>query len=180
MRRRVGLLLAGLGLAAAGPLSGQGKPIELGIDGGFTTQLTDPKVSTIGLPVQQVRVGFFATDRVEIEPALAFNWIKYSGEDALTTIGLDVGVAVHFSTDTERPRAYLRPMVGLDHAAAGGSSSTALSAGGGVGVKVPIRSASHLEFRLEAGYIHGFKHETDGVPASDRLRLLFGLSFLTK
>lgn len=179
MRVTMAAVAVGLGLAVAGPLSAQGRPIELGLDAGFSADLKEPKYSSIEFPIQQLRVGFFVSDMLEIEPALSFNWIKFSGEDATTLVSGTLGVLFHFSADASGTRVYVRPLAGISHVAPGGNlnSTTAYAAGAGLGVKVPIPSAAHFEFRLEGGYVHGFKND---VPASDIVQLLVGFSFLTK
>lgn len=180
MRNRIAVVAVGLGLAVAGPLSAQGRPIELGLDAGFSTDLTEPKSSSIEFPIHQVRIGFFASDLFEIEPALSFNWIKPQDEDAFTLVSADLGLLIHFSPDASKARVYVRPVGGLTHAASGGESSTGFRAGAGLGVKVPVQSASHLAFRLEAGYVHGFENLDDGILESNNLLLLVGISFFTK
>ena len=64
------------------------RPIELGIDGGIMIGFDDPNVTVVSLPVQAFRVGFFMTDRVEIEPRLTFNSISGGGNRLGILFGL--------------------------------------------------------------------------------------------
>lgn len=181
MRRNIGVMALAFGVVLAGPLVAQSKAVEFGLDAGFAAQLTDPKYSTIELPLQRFRIGFMVSDRFEIEPSFGVNWLKFSDlDDALTTINAELGALVHFTTDATKARPYLRPYLGVSHAAAGGESQTQFVAGAGLGIKIPIQSVSKFAFRLEAGYGHGFEKASDDIGASDNIQLLFGFSFLTK
>ncbi|MBM4186298.1 MAG: porin family protein [Gemmatimonadetes bacterium] len=137
-------------------------------------------MTTVAIPAQRFRIGIGAGERVAVEPAIAFNWIKPSGDDGLTTAQAELGLVFHLATDPAKARPYLRPAAGLTRLSAGGDGTTTFDAGVGLGVKVPVRSVTKFAIRLEAGYRHGFKKEADLIPASDNLVLLVGFSFNTR
>ncbi|MFN0179517.1 MAG: hypothetical protein ACKVZ0_12025 [Gemmatimonadales bacterium] len=166
------------GYSRAAQVAAQSRPVELGLDAGFSTQLKDPKFSTIGIPLQRLRIGFFASDQVEVEPAIALNWLKPSGDDALTTLNGGVGVLVHFNADAAKARPYVRPFAGLSYASLGGESESRFNAGAGLGVKLPVGTVERFAIRIEGGFTHNFKK--DLFPARDEIHLTFGFSFLTK
>src|SRR5215210_7756759 len=49
------------------------RPIELGLDGGISVGFDNPNVTTVSLPVQALRVGFFMNDNLSLEPRFNFN-----------------------------------------------------------------------------------------------------------
>jgi len=165
-----------LGLITAHPLAAQGRPVELGVDGGFGFKVNSPTVMTIGLPMASLRVGFFASDQVSIEPAVNFSYLKVQDYDAVYTLGAELGALYHFSKDAAKSRVFLHPLAGITVVGGGGESEDQFHAGLGFGVKAPI--LTRLAFRLEAQYNHGFSTST--VSASEQIALLFGLSFFTK
>lgn len=173
IRGMVAVTALTLGGAAAAAAQ---RPIELGLDAGVTFDLDDPKATTLSIPVQGIRAGFFLSDKLSIEPAVAFNWIKLSGEDAFSTLGLDAGVLYHFSTDASRSQLYIRPVAGLTRFGGGGESVSQVTVGGGVGVKLPM--AERMKLRLEGNIRHGL--ENDDVPSGTAVGLTVGFSFLTR
>lgn len=178
MGGRIGVLAFAIASFAGSQVAAQSRPVEIGLDAGFSTQLKDPKFSRIGIPLQRLRIGFFASDQVEVEPAVALNWLKPSGDDALTTLTGSLGVLVHFNAEAAKARPYVRPFAGLTYASFGGDSESRFNAGAGLGVKLPIGTVERLAMRIEGGFTHSFKK--DLLPASDEIHLTFGFSFLTK
>jgi hypothetical protein len=119
-----------------------------------------------------------ASDRIGIEPRAGVNYLKFSGEDAVTTLSVDLGVLLNLGARTTRTHAYLRPFAGVDHfSAGGGNSSTQFHLGGGIGVKAPMH-ASRMAIRAEGGFAYGFAHGT--VDDSSNIFALIGFSFFTK
>jgi hypothetical protein len=175
MRRIVGCIALGIGLALTDSLAAQSKAVELGLDGALSVYSGGG--AQLGIPFQRFRVGFIASERVEIEPAIALNWLKPSEGNSVATINGGLGVLVHLAADAEKARPYLRPFVGFNLLTGGGESLSQFEAGAGLGVKAPITSVAKFAFRLEAGYVHGFEGD---FGASDRFQLLFGLSLFTK
>ena len=176
MRRHAQRGLLGLVALLAVPALQAQKPVELGIDGGFQFELNDPKTTSFHLPTGLFRVGFFASDRISVEPSVAFNWVKVSGDDAATTLQARLGLLYHFGTDAARSRVFVEPIAGITYVNFGSGSASQFQLGGGIGVKLP--SPNRLGLRLQALYAHGF--ETDDFSKTDVIAFLFGISFYTK
>jgi hypothetical protein len=171
--------------SSAGAQGTQPLPIELGIDGGVAISLDDPNTTAVSLPVQQFRVGFFVSPRVSLEPAVSFNYVNIEDFGSATDLSLDLGLLLHLSPDRTRSQMYLRPFAGINRVSAeaddelggGDDSATQLSAGGGLGVKMPF-AGGRLAGRLEAVFAHGF--ENDDFASRNQAGLAVGLSFLTR
>ena len=158
-------------------------PIELGVDAAISTDdVTD--ATTIQVPLQRLRVGFFVSPRLSVEPALAF--IRASGDGgSATSFTGDVGLLAHLAgvpTGRARtPSLFVRPFVGLTRASFDfdddtDGSTTRANAGVGLGVKLPV--ADRLAWRLEGVYTRAFK--SDEFPAANAFALNVGLSFHTR
>ena len=171
----------------------QGNPIELGMDASLNFQLSQDagKSTSLFLPTgplagglvtganKSFRVGFFVSPTISIEPAVSLMWFKPNGGSATRLVGLGLGSLIHFSGDSDRAQVYVRPYVGLDHAKSGDAESVErFSAGGGIGVKVPV--ANRLKLRLEGAFVHGFSNDTKGVASENVVALMFGFSYYTK
>lgn len=182
------LPVVALALAAA-PLRAQQdqpNPIEIGIDGALTYRsipATSPlgssfNVTTLVIPIQQLRVGFFISPNLSIEPTLSLmtESASCSGCSSSTTYGLGVGALYHFSTDRRQSQLYVRPFASIEGVSGGCSQDChATTLGAGVGVKLPM--VERLATRLEAAY--GRTLQSGSIPASNAVAFLFGLSFLT-
>jgi hypothetical protein len=168
------LLLSGALVAPAA--WAQGRPIELGLDAGISFNVSDPNVTQISIPVQDLRAGFFLTDAVALEPRLALNYFKVENVDALTSITAAVGALIHFQPDRSRAQPFARPFGGLTYLDLGDDSETQFSLGGGIGIKLPI--AEQLGARVEGSFAHAF--ETDALADSDTIVLTVGFSFYTR
>ncbi len=165
--------------------------VEFGMDGVFGRQISgDDKVTVVSLPTgtfgnalvtslqKSFRVGFFISPSISIEPSFAFFVFDQEGPDnAVRVLGLGLAALIHLSNDPTAAQFYVRPYVGLDNTKSGSSDSrNQFSAGGGVGVKLPV--VDHFKVRLEAGYVHGFENTGDGVSGQDVLALLVGFSVI--
>lgn len=139
-----------LTLAGAPVVVGQ-KPVELGLDGGFSYKANSPTLFAATVPVQSVRVGFFASDQVPVEPRVSWNLLKFEDESALSTLGAELGVLVHFSRDRERPQGYFRPLVGLELFTGGGETVSQFSVGGAIGVKLPVMNRFAIRIEGASG-----------------------------
>jgi hypothetical protein len=149
-------------------------PIELGIDGGVSFGLDNPKVTVVALPVQSFRVGFLLTDRVAIEPRLHLNSI-HAGGGSFTTYAFEVGLVYSPSGDRVGNGLYGRPFLGFAGVSSSGPGDNSDGyAGLGVGLKIPFADR-RLATRLETNYSHGF-----GTPSTNTIGLLMGLSFFTR
>jgi hypothetical protein len=89
------LTFGGVLLLAPVVLFGQGQSIELGIDGGLSLFLNDRTTTFISIPEQSVRFGFFASDRVSIEPSFALTWIDGQNADAITIVSFRLSGLFH-------------------------------------------------------------------------------------
>lgn len=152
---------------------GQPSVIELGIDAGIAVTLDDPRVTTIGIPIQQFRVGFFTSPTLSFEPTLAINYINIEDAGDFSTIALGLGVLFHTSPDRTRSRAYFRPFGGFTKVSIGNDTSPNL--GLGVGLKIPFADR-RLATRLEAVVNHFFDEPDDATSVG----ALIGLSFFTR
>jgi hypothetical protein len=154
-------------------LHAQANPVELGIDGALAVTLDDPRVTTLGIPVQQFRVGFHQSPTLSIEPTLAINYINIEGFGDGSTISLGVGLLFHRSPNRARGRAYFRPFGGFTKVSNGGDTSPNL--GFGVGYTAPFADR-RLATRLEGFVNHTF---VDGDDATS-IGGTFGFSFFTR
>ena len=124
-----------------------------------------------------VRVGFFVSDLVSIEPRANLSWVDVEDGGSTSRVMVGVGVPVHFSTNPEKPQGFVRPLFSLYTGSAEGEDGyTQMSTGLGVGFKLPV--ASQLAVRLEGVIMHTF--ETDDAFGDNALSVRFGLSFLTR
>ncbi len=174
MHRTVYCLLA---LTLAGvPVVVAQKPVELGLDAGFSYKANSPTVFAAAVPVQSFRVGFFASDVVSVEPRLSWNLLKLEGASSLNTLSGELGVLVHFSRDRERPQGYFRPLAAADLITGGGETVSQFSVGGALGVKLPVKN--RFAVRLEGGFRQGF--ESDEVQKASTAFVQIGFSVLTR
>lgn len=153
-------------------LAAQSGPIELGVDAGLTYRSNSPHITTIGIPIQDLRVGIGMSDKISIEPRVSLNYVKVQNSSSASQIELGAGLLYHLTKMKEG--IYIRPFVNYMHLDAGGTASQ-FSAGAGIGYKAgtgPVRG------RFEAGYDHAFK--TNTIAKSDNIVLLLGLSVFTK
>ena len=146
------------------------RPIELGLDGGISVGFDDPNVTTVSLPVQALRVGFFMNDKLSLEPRFNFNSVSGGGV-SVRTYSLELGALYHLGGITKGNGLYVRPFAGI--AGVGGDLGSGSDAfmGAGVGIKVPFANR-RLATRLEANLGHAF---SDGG-GSNGLGVLFGVS----
>jgi len=171
--RRTAILataLALIGIQTAGAqrrssnVSGDNK-FEIGMDAafGFANSTT-----VFQLPVQAIRVGYFVTPTVSIEPTLG---VTTGG--GLTLLNFDVGVPFDIEQSASGNDLFLRPLFGLAHQSfsGGGGSNTNTSLGIGAGVRMPL--IPHLDTRFEARYRRWF-----GNQGFNEVDLLGGISIM--
>lgn len=150
-------------------------PIEFGIDGGVIFGLDAPRTTIVALPAQDFRLGYFLSDKVEVEPRFNINSVHVNGGGSLTTYAFEVGVLLQPGGDRVGKGLYLRPLVGVSGASvSGGGSNNSGYAGAGFGLKLPWADR-RLATRMEANYEHGFSNG-----GSNQIGLLIGLSFFTR
>jgi hypothetical protein len=156
------------------------KPIELGFDAALTYETTkELKATTLTLPVPRVRIGFFVSQVLSLEPAVALQYIRTKVENPLpgtdgiisgTSYDAAVGALFHFVTDRARTQPFIRPFAGVRGYNSGGVSNSYAAYGAGVGAKIPV--ANRLSTRFELGF--------ERIAENDhQLYASFGLSFFT-
>ena len=180
MKYPITTFLAAITLGASAA-SAQDRPVELGIDAGLFVGLGDNSVTTINIPADAFRIGFFVQDNVSIEPKIRLNTISGNGNTATSYLA-ELGLLYHFYRPGTRPMSYpgpvqhsafyLRPFAGIV-GFSGGTSNTGGVLGIGAGMKVPL--VSRLASRFEANIAHTF-----GDFSSNELGILAGLSFFTR
>ena len=179
MKYRITTILAAITLVASASRA-QDRPIELGIDAGLTVGLGDNSFTTINIPAQAFRVGFFVQDNISIEPKVGINSTSVNGHRN-TNYRAELGLLYHFfrpgmrSYSSPGPRSsfYVRPFAGIVGASNNDNSDTRGLLGAGVGIKVPL--VNRLASRFEANIAHTF-----GDASSNELGILAGLSFFTR
>jgi hypothetical protein len=174
---RFGLaLFAAAAIGLPSQLDAQSGSVEIGFDTGLSlTMVSDAdNVTSIDVPQQSIRVGFFVSDQLSIEPAVGFSWLHTGGESA-TQLALAGRVLYHFSPDPTRPRFYLGGGAGFNLIDVGDQQETQFGVGGGLGVKLPV--ADRMAIRLEGSFSRFF--ETDLLPAASVIGAVVGFSFFT-
>lgn len=173
--RTLSTRLLTVAMLACAPLAlyAQATPVELGIDAALAVTIDDPRVTTLGIPVQQFRVGFHTSPTLSVEPTLAINYINIEGFGDVSTLSLGLGLLFHTSPNRARGRAYFRPFGGFVKVSDGGDTSPNI--GIGVGYTAPFADR-RLATRLEGLLNHTF---VDGDDTTS-LGVMFGLSFFTR
>lgn len=162
-----------LALASA---SAQGRGVELGVDAGLTVLSADGQsITSIDIPVQAFRAGFFLSDKVSLEPNGAISYQKVE-DFSLTTYGLGVGLLYHLTTDRTKPQVFLRPLVGYSGVSSEGDSNGSAVVGFGAGAKVP--RGDRMAIRFGAEYQRRF--EDGDIPALNGFGATVGISFYTR
>jgi hypothetical protein len=169
-------VLIGAAIMTPALLCAQSRPVELGLDGGLSISFNGGTRTTVSVPFQEVRAGFFVIDDVSIEPAGSLSYIKIEDIDAIATLGFDLAFLFHFTPDRSAPQPYFRPVAGLTFVTAGGENASQFNVGGGFGVKLP--ATNQLAVRLEARFRHNF--ENDDFAGVSTITAVIGLSFFTK
>lgn len=167
------------GMATAAPAAAQA-PSEYGIDAGAVFGFGDRSSINISLPASRFRIGYPLSPQWTFEPVAGLAYNKTQGTDGVLIYNLEAGAlynlrpftVVEGGDATTVTSAYLRPFLGLNGHTGGSTDDTELSAGAGVGVKVPWQP--NLSWRLEVNVGYGFDNE------AARLGLLAGLSFFPR
>jgi hypothetical protein len=172
-----------LAASSAGAQSAVGSTTELGIDAGATFGLGSQSSIDIQVPGSRFRIGFFnPNSRISIEPAAGLGYSKVEGEDGVFLYDLELGLLYHLrplsisTTGSGRTRVtapYVRPFIGVvGYSAGDDASDSEVTAGAGLGIKLPWRT--DLAWRLEANLGYGFDNK------AGRLGLLIGLSYFPR
>lgn len=184
--RQMGLIGFALLLAVSTTASAQrsrqssgssGYPWEFGLDARLSFGLDDPRVTTLSIPVGNLRAGFFTNGQWEIEPFFSLNYTSVANGGSVTAYSFGSGVLYHFSPNRTRSQLYVRPFVGLFGASvnpAGPGPSTSNSdvgLGVGVGMKWP-KMGGRIAWRGEGNF------STTGDNTA--INLLWGISLFTR
>ena len=148
------------------------RPIEYGIDAAATFGLDDPNVTVIAIPAGVFRIGWFANDRVSLEPQFSLLSINSDDGDA-TVYNFALGLLWHFGIGRPYAGLYTRPFIGVSGFSNGESEADPF-VGVGVGMKWPFANR-RLAARGEVNWAHLF---ADPDP-TDQIGVLLGLSFFT-
>ena len=169
----------------------QPRLMEFGLDGGLAFGLSDPKITSFGLPVQSLRAGFYMSDALSIEPIVSMNYRKLSatgGSASENNLDVGVGAVYHLNANRAARQLYVRPFVDLLHVGQkftdtnGGVTTTqsasdnAFGVGAGFGVKIPMMS--RMVWRLETQLAH--RLESGAIASQTSLGFSAGLSFFTR
>ena len=142
---------------------------EIGIDAGLAFDLSDGGGTTIQIPAQHIRMGFFVSPALSIEPNLGLTYVSTDLGSA-TVYNLGVGALYHFSNSRAASQFYVRPFVNIVGVSGDGPSDSQAVFGVGGGMKLPLRD------RIAARFEANFAHADD----ADSIGLLAGLSFYTR
>jgi len=154
--------------------------MEFGADVGANFGLGSKSYVNVFIPGERFRVGFFlpSDPRIEIEPGVGLNYSKQASSNAITTYNLELGALYHFRAPTYATGAtgatvaYVRPFINYTGTTiGGGANSHETTLGGGLGLKLPVRTNVALRAEANLGY--------DFSAKAARLGLLAGGSFFT-
>lgn len=147
---------------------------EIGVDAGITFGLDSPNTTSIDIPAQRIRIGFFMSPQLSIEPSLGLTSLSGGGE-RFTAYSIGLGALYHFQPSRMMNQFYARPFIDFNGVSVSGAGSeSGFTFGGGVGVKVPMRD--RIAGRLEAN----FARTSMDAGSSNAIGLLAGLSFYTR
>ena len=148
---------------------------EIGMDAGLIFGLSTPSTTTFQLPLQQIRMGFFLSPVLSIEPTVGFTSFSGGGFSG-TDYNIGAGLLYHFSPSRAANQFYVRPFLGINGSSGDLGSGSTVAFGVGGGLKMPLRD--RIATRFEATFAH--QGGQNGGPAQDALGLLAGLSFYTR
>src|SRR4051794_4589422 len=148
---------------------------EIGMDAGIGFRLTDPSFTTVAIPVPAIRMGFFVSPALSIEPTLGLTSVSGGGISG-TDYAIGVGALYHFSPSRAANQFYVRPFVNINGSSGDLGSGSSVAFGVGGGLKIPLRD--RIATRFEANFSHDGGRNGGG--SSDMIGLLAGLSFYTR
>lgn len=171
MKRIGAIVVAGLLFVLPAVMHAQ-RPIEYGIDAGVAFDLDDPNETVVDIPARHVRIGWFANDRVSLEPQFGLRSVSGGAADR-TDWTIALGLLWHFGIGRPYAGLFTRPFIGVS-GFSNGTSEADPHVGIGVGMKWPFANR-RFAARGEVNYAHEFADPED----RDQIGLLLGLSFFT-
>ena len=164
-----------LALTLSVPSAAQEGRVELGMDAGLIVSINSDvdNTTSVSVPLQRLRVGFFLSDAISLEPTLALNILSGGGETA-TTIEAGGSILYHLRTDPTESRLYVRGGAGLSYADIGDFSASQFGISGGVGIKT---AGDPISLRFEG--VIGYNFENDDFVSSVPIGVLAGVSVIT-
>ncbi len=175
------LFMTGLVVALFGVTQPAVAQVELGLDAGvqvisFDTDFDSDNLTQIGIPVSNLRVGFFISPSVEIEPNFSLQRASSGGSSA-TEWDIGANLLYHFGDDPAMTRFFVAFGPSLVVASGGDETDSQFGVTVGAGVKIP--ASDLLLFRLGAGYTKFFEKENELV-GLNVFTFLFGFSVMVE
>jgi hypothetical protein len=128
--------------------------LEIGADvlGYGRFKVAGNQSSILELPAASVRVGYFLTDRVSVEPNVTYS--RFTPEEGARSSSYfaSVGIAYHLQADRSKPQLFVQPYLGISGSEGGSDDAFALI-GATVGFKLPL--AERVVLRTSANYDRG-------------------------
>jgi len=184
MKLRMLVLAAALWLFAGVDAQAQSTgALEMGLDGGVTLQIVDDSHRTladVSFPIPALRVGYFLTDRVEMEPRVAYQRARIdndafdSGEAQTSQSGL-AGLALAYHGGEPGHSRFFIAGGAIALFAGGTTAENHWGAEVGFGYKASL--APRWAARLELSVIRTFGN--DAFPAAWMPSLTVGFSHLS-
>ena len=162
--------------------SSRGK-FEFGTDINVTKVLDGDRETSLQLPGQLLRAGYFISPRFSIEAAMGLQYAAIEGSSTVFT-NAQLGLLITHRADPRRAQIYAHPYAALSsfHLSAGAGLGahfrrTVTSTGPGVGVGLRVPLAEHLASRTEMQFDH---IEAPRLRGENNLRLALGISYITR
>jgi hypothetical protein len=150
-------------------------PAELGVDAGVSIGFDTPRVTVVQIPEPAIRLGFYMSDRVSLEPKVGFASI-HDDAGTFTAFSAQLGLLFHFENNPVGRGLYARPFVGVLGEKSTGYSENRSVVGGGLGVKEAF--SNRFASRIEVNYSH--ISAVNDEPATNNLGFLFGISVFSR
>lgn len=167
---------AALLIVAPALIQAQGNPVELGLDAGVNVSFYEGSSAyTVTVPFQNLRIGFYLSKSVSIEPSISLSYMDSEYMDAMTTANASLSPLFHFKGYGTASQPYFRPFVGIAYSSFGDESTSQINVGGALGSKVSV--ADQVAVRLEVAVRRYL--ENDDFTAYTGLTVSIGFSAFT-
>jgi hypothetical protein len=150
---------------------------EIGTDATIQTTLgSGGHVTTIAIPSASIRVGFYISPMVSLEPRIGL--ISASGGGGSATIyATSLSALLHFGGTAAGLGPYLRPFAGIrGYTGSGSGHQTSV----GVGFGTTVNIVSELAGRFEANFGHDFASATGAGDSGNVIGANIGLSYFIR